>query len=127
MVTDGQPLNPILVDGVDEGPGLSAGVRDAMEIGDEALSHFVAREVAIGQAETADSVLLDGLSFSLAIPDTSVLHEDDPALLPRQSEPLLVGHFLVLWDTVVLGQSDKTKPFCSQKLRDFDPAEAPIE
>lgn len=114
-MADGKPLNPILVDGVDEGPGLSAGVGDARKIDDEALSHLIAREVAIGQAETADLVLHDGLSLRSVVSDSSIFHEDGPVLLPCESQPSHIDYIFISRDAVVLGQRGETQPLCSQK------------
>lgn len=114
-MADGQRLDALPVDRVDEGSRFGAGGCDAMEVGDVALGHFVSGEVAVGQAEAANLVLLDGLSFRSVVSDSSVFHEHGPSLLPCESEPLHVDHILVRRDAIVLGQSRETKAFCSQK------------
>jgi len=95
-----EPPQTVRVYAVDERSGLRDPLDDAMTICNEALALFNGSKVGVGQAEGPDVGDTERLDLRGPSTDAVVLHENHPAALPGQRQPLGVPDALCPFLTV---------------------------
>jgi hypothetical protein len=82
---------------------------DGVEVGQESVGHFYARQILSGEAETANRVTLDSALLGWVVAHSSILEENNLLTLTSISEPRLVGDSFVFGNAIPFGKRDESQ------------------